>query len=346
MKHFKRIICLLLMFVTMSVFVACSKGETPPPQTSTPPPPVEGNGGPNVEDNNNNDNENNNEDNNTEEEEDEPQEVYVPYTSSEIMMVGSTFVGDFFNGVQANLEDENLFDDNLSEMKNLFLNTSKMIKTIAEIENLPYGYCVNGKAVILDEYEGKTNKVERFYATFSPDDEGGYSSVKLRIAFSYNGLDSAYDYVYYDIFIQTNKAQNKVLCEISAEFSMKDGADSSKAKYYNIDLNGTIGGGNSCEDYNCYQLDRTNNNFESINYNNINNLKQSECVKGSKTYVGGDDAENLLRSSNSKQSVLVKDVVSLLNQGYNMLFRGNSMATLTGLSESLIIYVNVQNKII
>ena len=69
-------------------------------------------------------------------------------------------------------------------------------------------------------------------------------------------------------------------------------------------------------------------------------------MKGLKTYIGGSDAENLLRNSNSKQSILVKNVVSLLNQGYKMLFRGKPIATIPGLSERLINYVNVQNKII
>lgn len=341
MKNFKRILCFLLMFITFGFFSACSSEKAPPEIES--PPAIEDGGGSNDEDNGGESSED-------EDQDDEPEEVYVSYTSNEIMMVGSNFVADFFNALKVNSNDEDLFDDNINEMKILFLNTSKMIKSISEIKNLPYGYCAAGKPVTLDEYDEKVNKAERFYAKFSAEDSDGNSSVKLRIAFSYNGLDYSYDYVFYDIFIETNKKQNIVSCEIGVEWSTKKGVDDSTAKYYNISLSGEIGGGQNCVNYNCSQFDRTNNEFLKVDFNNIANLKQSKNVNGSKTYVGdtdvdSTDAETLLRNSNSEQSALVSLVVGNLNQGYKMIFRGDAMATLSSLSNNLIVYVNATNKI-
>ena len=345
MKNLKRILCFLLMFITFGFFSACSSEKTPP--VTETPPAIEDGGGSNGE---NNGNDNGGESGEDEGENDEPEEVYVSYTSSEVMMVGSNFVTDFFNALKVNASDDSKFDDNIGEMKILFLNTSKMIKSISEIENLPYGYCAAGKPVTLDEYEGKVNKAERFYAKFSAEDLDGNSSVKLRIAFSYNELDYAYDYVYYDIFIETNKKQNIVSCEIGVEWSAKKGTDDSTAKYYNISLSGEIGGGQNCTNYNCSQFDRTNNDYLKVDFNNIVNLQQSKSVNGTKTYIGdtdidSTDAETLLRNSNSEQSALVSLVVGNLNQGYKMIFRGDAMATLSSLSNNLIVYVNATNKI-
>jgi hypothetical protein len=341
MKKLKRILCFLLIVLSFGFFSACSSGKTPPADN---PPPIdngggsggENGGGGNVEPGENDD---------PEEEPEEP-EVYVAYTSNEIMMVGSNFVADFFNAFKVNSTDQDLFDDNVGEMKILFLNTSKMIKSVSEIDNLPYGYCVTGKPVTLDEYNGKVNKVERFYAKFTPENSDGESSVKLRIAFSYNELDYDYDYVYYDVLIETNKKQNIVSCEIGVEWSAKEGADNSTAKYYNISLSGEIGAGQNCSSYNCSQFDRTNNEFSKVDFNNIDNLKQSKNVNGTKTYVGGAEAEILLRNSSSEQSALVSLVVGNLNQGYNMIFRGDAMGTNSTLSSKLIQFVSVATKII
>lgn len=348
MKNLKRILCFLLMVVSFGFFSACSS-EKNPPATETPPSIENGGGSESGGENSGGDNGESGEDGGQEGE--EPEEVYVAYTSSEVMMVGSNFVADFFNAFKVNSSDQDLFDDNVGEMKILFLNTSKMIKTVSETENLPYGYCATGKSVSLEEYDGKVNKVERFYAKFIPEDVDGKSSVKLRIAFSYNELDYEYDYVYYDVLIETNKKQNNVSCEIGVEWSAKKGTDDSTAKYYNISLSGEIGGGQNCSNYNCSQFDRTNNNFTKVDFNNISNLRQSKNVNGTKTYIGdtdveGTDAETLLRNSSSEQSALVSLVVGNLNQGYNMIFRGDAMGTHSTLSSKLIPFVSVATKII
>ncbi len=342
MKNLKRILCFLLMIVSIGFFSACSSEKTPP-STENPPSIDNGGGSSGGSEGDNGGGETPSED---EPEVEEPEEVYVAYTSSEIMMVGSNFVADFFNAFRVNSTDEDLFDDNVGEMKILILNTSKMIETISEIQNLPYGYCVTGKPVTLEEYDGKVNKVERFYAKFVAEDVNGNSNVKLRIAFSYNGLDYDYDYVYYDVSIETNKKQNTVSCEIGVELSAKKGADDSTGKYYNISLTGEIGSGQNCVNYNCSQFDRTDNNFIKVDFNNVANLKQSKNVNGTKTYVGGQDAEILLRTSSSEQSSLVSLVVGNLNQGYKMIFRGDAMSTNSTLSSKLIAFVSVANKII
>ena len=180
MKIFKRIICFLLLFVSIGVFSACSpKGDS-----------GSSGGGNDLSQNDNNSGG------------DETQEeVYVAYTSSEILALGSEFVGEFFEEFEIDTTDEELFDDNISEMKILFLNASKMIKKISEMTNLPYGYCVNGQALNAEEYSGKPNQVARFYAIFSDEDDNGNASVRLRFGFSYDGLDVSLDYDYYDILI-------------------------------------------------------------------------------------------------------------------------------------------------
>ena len=350
MKNLKRIICFLLMIVTLGFFSACSSEKNPPPAEN--PPSIENGGGSSGGNENGGGTSGDESEEPEDEPEEEPEEVYVSYTSSEILTVGSNFVSDFFNGFRVNTTDDDLFDDNVGDMKILFLNTSKMIKTISEIQNLPYGYCVGGKAVTLDEYEGKVNKAERFYAKFSEEDSDGNSSVKLRVAFSYNELDYDYDYVYYDVLIETNKKQNTVSCEIGVEWSAKKGTDDSTGKYYYISLSGLIGGGQNCENFNCSQFDRTDNNFLKVDFNNIDNLRQSKCSGTTKVYYGEEceepefDSEILLRNSSSEQSSLVSLVVGNLNQGYNMIFRGGTMQTLSTLSNSLIAYVSAVNKII
>lgn len=362
MKKLKRIICFLLMIVSIGFFSACSKSETPPPGGGSPE--TENNGGTNGEEENNNDenddNENNNNDNNDngesgesgdgdneDEENDEPQEVYVPYTSSEIMLVGSEFVGEFFNSYETDLTDENLFDDNIESMKILFLNASKMLKTISEIRNLPFNYCVKGKPVELENYEEQPNMVDRFEGTFSGDDANGNSSVKLKMAFSYNEKNVTYTYDYYEFFIQTNKAQNKVSCEISVERSVENGTGNSVAKYYKIGLSGVIGGGDECSSYNCYKFERTKliEEKDQVNYNNIDSFEQSK-FNGSEKYVGSDEAEILLRNLTSNETILVGDTVKSLMQGYKTIFSGNPMQTLSTLSNSLIVYVNSETEII
>ena len=113
-----------------------------------------------------------------------------------------------------------------------------------------------------------------------------------------------------------------------------------------------IGGGQNCENYNCAQFNRKNNNFEIINFNNIDNLRQSKCTGTTKIYYGEEceepefDSEILLRNSSSEQSSLVSLVVGNLNQGYKMIFRGGTMQTLSTLSNKLIAYVSAVNKII
>ena len=359
-KIFKRIICFLLMFVTVGFFASCSKGETPPPTESGPSTEENGGSGGNNNDAGNEDDNDSDDDPSDEPGEDDDgdedvEEVYVPYTSNEIMLVGSKFVTDFFKETNANLEDDDLFDDNINDSKILFINTASMLSKMTTIENLPFGYCISGKSVTLNDYTGKPNKVERFYATFTPDDVNGNASVRIRFAFSYNELDVGLNYDYYNILIQTNKAQKKVSCEISIERSVADGVDESVARYFNVKLSGLIDGGFDDVLYDCFKFDRTEKIIDNslINYNNIDNFEQSVFNGETETYIGfveGDNTKNaeyLLRNGSSSVSVLVKELVGSLNQGYKTIFSGKPIKSdFANLSEYLIAYVNANAEII
>lgn len=335
MKNLRRIICFLMMIVSLSFFTACSKDQTPPPEIGTGTEQDGGSG-------------DGSEESGGEEDNGDEQEVYVPYTSNEIMNAGSVLLSEFFNEYEADLTDEDLFDDNIDNIKMLFLNTSKMITAVSQIDNLPYGYCVRGNAEELVDYTGKPNKVERFDATFKAEDSNGNSSVKLKIVFSYNELDVDYTYDYYDILIKTNKSQKKVSCEILIERSSIKDSDDSTGRYFYVNLNGKIGGGFDDIKYNCYRFNRTQfiNEYTAVNYNNIDQFEQSVFDGQTKTYVGVSESELLLRNSNSDVTKLVSSIVGAMNQGYKSIFNGGVLGTISSLSSSLIAYVNEVEEII
>lgn len=327
MKKFRRLICFLLVLVSLSFFSACSKEEKNP-QNETSPEIESGGGitgGDNIE----------------EEDEDEPQEVYVPYSASEIMVAGSNLVSTFYNDYEVGLAENDSFDDNIESMKVVFLNASKMIKKTSGFDNLPFGYCVRGKSVVLENYEEKPNKIERFDANFITEDLNGNSSVKLKIVFSYEGQDVQYRYDYYDILIQTNKAQKKVSCEIFIERSVNNGLNDSTANYYILKLNGNIGDEYQLSSFDCYKFYRKEfiDAHTSVNYNNIDNFEHSKFEE-SFYYMGTVESKNLLRNSNSSVTQLVATSVGTMNQGYKSLFNGGVMGSVSGLSELLIDYVN------
>ena len=169
MKNIKRIICFLLMIVSVSFFSACSKSDNSVPET----------GGSEIEENGGSGG--GSTESGGEDDGDEEQDDYVPYTSNEIMIIGANLLSKFFNEYEADLSNDDLFDDNVYNMKPLFLNGAKMITAISEMENLPYGYCVKGSVEELDDYTKSPNKVERFDASFKSEDVNGYSSVKFKI---------------------------------------------------------------------------------------------------------------------------------------------------------------------
>ena len=319
------------MFVTIGFFSACSKGENLPPNNNDTDL-SQGGEGSGEEDSGSGD---------------APQEVYVPYTSSEIMMAGANIVDGFFADFEINTTDEEMFDDNIGEDKILFLNASKMLKVVSQIENLTFGACLKGKT-LTEPLDGKPNAVSKFYVTFAEEDSNGFSSVKLRILFAYNGLDVTYDYDYYDFLIETNKAQNIVSCEISIERSKKmAGVDDSTATYFNIELDGKISGEQDDLKYNIYNFDR-NEKIETqtdANYNHIKNFEQSYYLGNLKTYISTEDSDLLLRSSSSEQSILVAQKVGNLNQGLKKL-SGGVFGTITGLTEALVVCVDAETEIV
>lgn len=342
MKNFKRILCFLLMFVTIGFFTACSKGETPPSggddsgfsqgggesgggSSGTGPSEPGGSG-----------------------DENEPEEVYVPYSSSEIMMVGSNFVDAYFDEFEADTSDENLFDDNINEMKVLFLNASKMLKYVSQMEDLTFGACMKGFDLTVDDDYEKPNAVAKFYVTYNEENSDGDASVRIRILFSYKELDVKYNYDYYDILIETNKAQKLVSCDFSVEKAIqKTGLEDSTARYYVFDINGNIDGGNNFEEFNIYQFDRTEQieAQTSIDFNVIDDFEQSRFVSEIETYVGGENAELLLRNSSSEQSLMLSQRIGNLGQGLKKL-SGGVFGTISGLSEALVVYVDLDTEII
>ena len=351
MKKFKRILCFLLMFVTMGFFVACSKGEPKTPSGDDSEMSQEQGGGSGESSGGNEgggSGESGTESGGDEDTEDEPQEVYVPYTSNEIMLIGSNFVDGYFDEFEADSTDEDLFDDNIDEMRVLFLNASKMIKKVSEIQGLVFGACMKGAELTLDSYEGKPNAVARFYVNFSQEDANGNSSVRIRILFSYKDLSVDYDYDYYEMLIQTNKAKKIVSCEISVEkSSKKEGLNDSTARYFVAELNGGIDAERNDILANVYQFERTEK-IETqtvINYNIIDNFVQSKFDGKTNFYVGGDDADLLLRNDSSSQSILVVQRAGNLSQGLKKI-SGGVFGTISGLSESLVVYVDAETEIV
>lgn len=347
MKSLKRILCFILMFVTLGFFTACSKSETPP---ATKGPEIsQGGGGEETpgEDTGSGE-EQEPEVGPSDEPSDEPEEVYVPYTSSEIMLLGSNFINGYLDEFEADESDEELFDDNINEMRVLFLNASKMIKSVSRIENLTYGACLQGNVLTLDDYNGKPNAVAKFYITFSEEDAEGNSSVRIRLLFSYNGLDVSYDYDYYEMLIETNKAKKLVSCEISVEKSAKkDGLNDSTADYFVLELDGGIESESSEILVNVYKFKRTEmvDAQTQIDFNIIDNLAQSKFNGKTNFYVDGEDAELLLRKASSEQSLLVAQRVGGMYQGLKRL-SGTTFGTIPELSENLVVYVDAETEIV
>lgn len=344
MKSFKRILCFILMFVTLGFFTACSKGGTPPP---TKEPEISQGGGASGGESESGGNEEPSEEPEQEPEE-EPEEVYVPYTSSEIMLLGSSFVDRYLDEFEVNKTDEEMFDDNIDEMRILFLNASKMIKYISGIDNLTYGACMQGNVLSLDDYNGKPNAVAKFYVNFLADDAEGNSSVRIRLLFSYNGLNVSYDYDYYEMLIETNKAKKLVSCEISVEKSAKkEGLNDSTARYFVLELDGGVESEQTEILVNVYKFERTEmiDNQTIIDFNIIDKLTQSKFDGKTNFYVTGEDAELLLRKASSEQSLLVAQRVGGLYQGLKKI-SGKTFGTIPELSEALVVYVDSETEIV
>ena len=341
MKNFKRILCFLMVFMSIGFFMACSKSETP--STSETPGTSQGGGetgGGNSEPGNSEPGDSGSGD--------ESEEVYVPYTSSEIMMLGSNFVDAYFDEFEADLTDEDLFDDNINEMKYLFLNASKMVKYVSQMEDLTFGACMKGFELNLDDWQGKPNAVAKFYVTYTGDNSDGVSSVRIRILFSYDELNVDYNYDYYDVLIETNKAQKLISCDFSVErATQKSGQEDSTARYYVFDIDGNIDGGNNFDEVNVYQFDRTEKieAQTTIDFNVIDNFEQSHYVTEVESYVGGEDAELLLRNSSSAESIMLAQRIGNLGQGLKKL-SGGVFGIISGLSEALVVYVNSETEII
>ncbi len=332
MKNFRRVLCFLLMFVTIGFFTACSKSENPPGGSDDSG--LSSGGG--------------SEDSGSGDSGGGSEEVYVAYTSSEIMLLGANFVESYFDDFEADTNDENLFDDNVDEMKVLLLNATKMIEYVSEIEDLTFGVRLKGSVLELDDYQGKPNAVAKFYVTETSENSDGNASVRITILFSHDSKSVEYSYDYYDILIETNKKQKLVSCDISIERSVqKTGLEDSSAKYFVFDLDGDIDGGNNFTSFNAYKFER-NVQIEDqtiINYNVIDNFAQSFKDSKNEFYVGGNEAELLLRNASSSQSILVSQRIGNLRQRLKKL-SGNALGTISGLSEALTKYVDLVNEIV
>lgn len=320
MKVLKKLICLLMVIVSLGTISACSKNDD---VTNDQPEKNQGGGN-----------------NGT-------QEVYVSYTASEIMSVGSEFVYDFFDAVEEGGFDESVEDLNLLKMKVLFLNASKMLEEISEFEDLENGYTKIGNELVLLESDGP-NSVKRFYYWFGAEDENGNSNVKIRIIFGYNGdQNAAYSYDFYEFLIQTNKKSNTISCDISIERSLISGENDSTGKYFCAELDGDIGSGNNAK-YHCYQFERTEMiaENEQANFNNVMNFEQSKFDGVTEIQLRGSAATKALQTPNSEQSELVGVVVGNLGQRKRMMTKGGHMGLLEGASERLVEYVNFDVQII
>ena len=319
MRFIKRLICFIMIFVSIGAFSACSKSDN-----SADQPEINQGGG-----------------------NEGGQTNYVSYTANEIIVLGSEFVFDFFESVDEGGFGKPVEDMNLLKMKVLFLNASKMINEVSNLDNLVSGYPLMGNEVDLSDDLSGPNSVKRFNFAFMAEDQDGNSNVKIRIVFGYNGVSETYGYDYYDFLIQTNKKNNTISCDILIERSEIFGDNDSTGKYFCAELDGNINAGVDAN-YHCYYFERVEEILENeqANFNNIRNLEQSKFDGITKTYIDTTETTKALMKDSSEQSELVRVVVGRLGQRKRMMFNGGVMGIRADLSENLIEYVNGQVEII
>lgn len=277
-----------------------------------------------------------------------PTEVYVPYTASEIMGLGSEYLDEFFGEVETDLGGGDSADVILSGMKVLYLNASKMMKNISEFEGLLYNSCVRGSALEVGDDSEKPNRVEKFIVTFSGDDSDGNSKVNIKIQFSYKSKDKDWNYDYYEFLIKTNKARGEISCNFAIERSVeKTGESDSTANYYCVDLSGKIGDDANKMEYKCYQFLRNKkiNDYTQVSVNNIEEFKFSKFDGEIKTNLSNtSETKELLRNPSSEISLLATEKVRTVNQGLQKI-SGSAVTTIKNLSEKLTIYVDANLEI-
>ena len=280
MKGLKRILCFLLIFVAVVGVSACSSKEASPSNNDSGLSQGGGNG--------------------AETQIPPEEEVYVAYSSNEIMGLGEDYLTEFFGAVEDNVLGGGFADENIAGMKVLFLNASKMINNISSVDDLPYGRCVKGKELTLDDYTKKPNAVNKFLAKFTPEDSDGNSSLSLKIIFSYKDEDTDFTYDYYDFTIKTNKKNNEIACNFSIERSKEIvGSNDSTAEYFVAELKGNIDSDFDEMNYECYQFSRTEkiNDHMTVGYNNIENYLYSKFDGEDKIYYNATETKTMLMTT-------------------------------------------------
>ncbi len=313
MRKIKQILSLMLAFVIVFAFGACSKKETPPPANNNPGTEQGGGNG--------------------------AEEVYVPYSSSEIMSLGSNYVDDFFADFEVDLTDEVYFDDNINGVKSWFGGASNILESLSDLEGLTYGKTLQGSELEISDYANNANRALRFLARFSDEDVDGNAKVEISVIFDFKNLDNMLNYDFYYFVINTNKKTKDISVDISIERSRENGVNDSVADYYNISLTGKIGGG--IVSYDCYKFKRTEiiDSYSVVSGNNIDKFQQSKFIDGQKSYISEQEAEENLRNPASNETSVISSLVNGLNAKFNKIYSGKITTNTENLSESLVICI-------
>lgn len=317
MKSLKKFFCLLLMIVLIVPIVACSKNKS------------------NGDDKNKTDIEQKDDG----KKDDNKEEEYVPLKAGDIVFLGAKLSEKFFNDFSVNLTDDDKFDDNIEQNKEMFLNASQMLKNIKEFKDIPYDRSVKGEVLSQENLE-KPNMVDKFYIVFTPEDESGNSSVEIKIILSYKDSDVDYKYDYYYFLIETNNKQKTISFECSVENSYALGTNNSKASYSIFEFDGVIGDNEKIDNFcvSCFERNTKITNI-MVNPNFIDNFEQSKFSNQTKSYSDPARSKDILGNSESEQVLYLTEKIGNLEQGHNMLNLSRTTKSITNLSESIVPYV-------
>ena len=316
----------MLVFSLIFVFSACGKDANKPAENT-----------PHNEEIINGDEETNN---------DEEEEIITQVSASDLLLSAQNFSGTFFDDYEFNLEDE--FDNYIYANKTAYINATSMIGEIANIDGIRSGWCVSGKELQLNDYNGVISKVDKFFMMFSNVDESGNCSVEVQIVFGYHDLSITKDYDFYYFKVEFNTITKNMVFDCRIEKSHTSGT-SSAATYYIFSLDGTFDDTPEFNNYTFYGFDRTAKINEvssaTINNNYIKNMGCAKCYDGEKTYSDPDQSDQTLNNPSSDFTADISEYVGSLNQYYNSITGGSALGTIENLSERLVIYDNVSQEI-
>lgn len=320
MKSFKKLLCFLLILTFCWSFSACSKSET----TQTP-----NNETPQIEQPETND------------EQDDvlnDAEVYTKLEMNDLLDIGSKMCAGFVFNFEADLTDEDSFDDNVVAKEEHLIEASEILDSLIDFENISCETTYKGELLTVED--GKAERVSKFYLEYWEEDVNGFSKLDAKIVVSYKNLDVNYTYDYYNLIVESNNKNNEISIRLLVEESVSSGAYNSKAEFTVIDMVGEIKNPENVKSFDvvCFERNKQLDNYSAavINNSNIINFTRSTFDGDKEVYMSVGEGENYLRNPNSAPHILIFANVSEMGQDLNLLQRGLAIRTIAGLSDALI----------